>query len=78
MEAAKLNVLVRNFTETLPNGNRKRLATIIVRMGGNVIANRVIPGVWDETHAMREFKLFPQRFKPVGQWTQEHLKAIAA
>ena len=76
-----LNVIVRNATVRTngPNGRVKVLTEVIVRMGGEPIADRKIPGKWTTGEALGEFRKQPHLFTPRGgPWTKETLKAIAA
>ncbi len=76
MLIGKLNVGVSTFTQR--NGNvKKTLTTIYVRMGKEVIAERTIPGKWNEVQALREFRRFPDRFTKRPTCTLD-LKALAA
>lgn len=77
MMIGKLNVGVSVFTQR--NGNvKKTLTTIYVRMGKEVIADRIIPGKWDEVQALKEFKRFPDRFTKRATYAALDLKAVAA
>jgi hypothetical protein len=77
-----LNVVTRPVTQRTagPNGRRKLLTEVIVRMGGMPIADRIIPGKWDVAAALAEFRKAPQRFipRPHTGMTVETLKGIAA
>ena len=75
-----LNVGTRVYTERTagPNGRKRVLTQVFVRMGNTVVADRVIPGKWDDAAALGEFKRFPERFKPRGTFNAATLKAIAA
>jgi len=77
---SSLNVVVRvNTIHTAgPNGRRKTLSTLIVRMDGTPIADRVISGKWDANSALVEFRKFPNRFTGRTGFTPETLKAVAA
>lgn len=77
MMIGKLNVGVSIFTQRGPIRN-KVLTTIFVRMGKEVIAERTIPGKWNEAQALMEFKRFPDRFQPRPTFSAATLKAIAA
>jgi hypothetical protein len=77
MKIGTLNVITRTFTERAIN-RKKTLTEILIRMGDTVIADRTIPGAWDQKAALTEFKRFPERFKPRDGYTTEVLKAIAA
>ena len=73
-----LNVGTRTFTSRTsgPNGRKRVLTTIFVRMGDMVVAERTIPGKWDNAAALTEFRRFPERFTAEG-WTREQLVAVA-
>lgn len=77
MMIGKLNCGVRTFTQRGPHV-MKTLTTIFVRMGKEVIAERTIPGRWNESLALVEFKRFPDRFTPRATFTPATLKAVAA
>ena len=82
MKIGTLNVLVRpvQIRTAGPNGRRKTMTEVIIRMGGVPVADRTIPGVWDAAAALAEFKRFSSRFNPrtASGMTPELLKAFAA
>jgi hypothetical protein len=80
MLIGKLNVGVSVFTTRTPGPNavKRTLSTIYVRMGKEVIAERTIPGRWNEAQAMTEFKRFPDRFTKRPDYAALDLKSIAA
>ena len=82
MMIGTLNCVVRSTIDRTagPNGRRKFLSTIIVRMGGLPIADRTIPGRWTAAQAVAEFRKAPQRFtvREGSGFTAETLKAVAA
>lgn len=78
MMIGKLNVGVSTFTQRGVNGNKKVLTTIYVRMGKEVVAERTIPGRWNEAQALTEFKRFPDRFTKRPTYAALDLKGIAA
>jgi len=75
-----LNVGTRTFTQRTagPNGVKRTLSQIFVRMGDTVIADRVIPGRWTEEAALKEFKRFPARFAPRAPFNAATVAAVAA
>ncbi len=77
MLIGKLNCGVDTFTQRA-NGRQKVLTRIFVRMGQQVIADRVIPGKWTEVQALKEFRRFPERFTPRPSYDAALLKAVAA
>lgn len=77
MMIGKLNVATRTFTQRGPH-TMKTLTTIFVRMGKEVIAERTIPGRWNEAQALVEFKRFPARFTKRPTYAALDLKSIAA
>lgn len=62
--AAKLNVVVRYEDQRRegPNGRKVRLTNISIRVGETIIARRVIPGMWSQSAALKEFRRFPETF----------------
>ena len=76
MTAQKLNVVVAFRKQ---HGHRFPLVTdITVRMGNDPVAQRTIPGRWNQDAAFQEFKRFPERFNAVGVLTAAQLKLVAA
>jgi hypothetical protein len=73
MVGKKLNVLVQPI-----NGRRLPATKIIVRMGGDKVAEREVGGVYNVDQALREFKRFPNKFTPMKDWDVPKLQAIAA
>jgi hypothetical protein len=61
-----------------PQGKPTALSTIQVKIGNHVIASRTLAGTWNAVQAEREFRRFPERFKPVAQGvTVNSLRAMA-
>jgi hypothetical protein len=72
MLVGKLNVVVVFRTEGV-----KQYTDVQVRMGDVVMATRTLSGRFGQTNALKEFKRFPEKFKPVG-CELSTVKAIAA
>lgn len=78
MLIGKLNCGVSVFTQRGPNNTKKVLTTVYVRMGSEVIAERTIPGKWNEYQALMEFKRFPKRFTQRAEYKSLDLEKVAA
>jgi len=77
MMLGKLNVAVRTFTQRGPHIT-KVLTEVLIRMGEMPIADRIIPGRWNQAQALKEFRRFPDRFRPCGDFDRAKLNAVAA
>jgi hypothetical protein len=78
MKIGTLNSVVYTRTERGFNGVRKTLSDIQICMGKLIVARRTIPGRWPEAEAIKEFKRFPERFTPQGDFNSDNLKSFAA
>jgi hypothetical protein len=78
MLIGKLAMVVSTRVERLPGGRKKILSLIEARMGETVLATRVIPGTWTAEQARKEFRRFPERFKPAEGVDVALVKAVAA
>lgn len=80
MLIGKLNVVCRQFVQrsTGPERAKRNLTAIQVRLGNEVVAERTIPGKWDEVRALAEFKRFPDKFTKTEKWASIDLKSLAA